>query len=400
MATIKEYDAYTDIFNYSYALEKAKKGLEIYIQTFGLSKSHNIQKAFQKLLRTIIILQSYDAQTLLNDVKTTFKGQENGFTILKISQEYKEVPKNLPDVIFQGRNEDDFLLITDKENETTAQRVYDKKDANTCAVCGRSLKGNSFVYYKDGKYYGKSCFENSIMTSSQIKFWLRRLHLIQEIMVIVGTSKFSDDSYVMSFDENTLSDKYSVKEIEQSAETILANNSIVTSEFKNPNDVRKIAQLIAQKMFLVNFISIPPKEKFDVKKILDKNEWNFKDFMKYLYPKTTDLGYIKRYSLNGNLTIFYNTYNLVVNNYFNKDAETLNELKNLNQRLKSISSDDLTQYTEILTKISPLLNEGVINSKSENAKWYVGSNNKSKEGFTLEDEVELGTNHFFIFKRK
>lgn len=399
MATIKEYDAYTDIFNYSYALEKTKKGLEIYIQTFGLNESHNIQKAFQKLLRTVIILQSYDAQTLLNDVKTTFEGQ-NGFTILKINQEYEEVPKNLPDVIFQGRSKDDFLLITDKENKTTAQRVYDEKDTNVCAICGRSLKSNSFIYYKDGKYYGKGCFENSVMTSSQIKFWLRRLHLIQEIIMIVNSSKISDGSYIMSFDESTLGNKYLAKEVEQSAETILANNSIVTLEFKNPNDVRKIAQLIVQKMFLVNFISIPSKEKFDVKEILDKSKWNFKDFMKYLYSKTTDLGYIKRYSLNGNLTIFYNTYNLVVNNYFNKDAETLNELKNLSQRLKSISSDDLTQYTEILTKISPLLNEGVINSKNENAKWYVGSNNKPKEGFVLEDEVELGTNHFFVFKRK
>lgn len=398
--TIKEYDAYTDIFNYSYVLEIAKKGLEIYVQTFGLNKSNNTQKLFQRLIRNIIILQSRDAQTLLNDVETTFDGQEDGFSILKISQKYKNVPKNLPDVIFQGRNKDDFLLITEKENKTTAQRIYDEKNQNTCAFCGRSLKNNSFVYYKDGKYYGKSCFENSIMTSAQIKFWLRRLHLIQEIVEIVNTSGSPDNIFVMSLNKKTLSDKYSTEQLETKVETILANNSIVTQDFKKHSDIKKLSQLIIQKMFLVNFISIPPKEHFDVKKILDKKTWNFKEFVKYLYAKLTDLGYIKRCSLEGNLTVFYNTYNLIVNNYFDKDSEALNDLKELNQRLKSISDDDLTQYTDILTKISPLLNKGVINSKSPNTNWYVGNTDKPKEGFILKDKVELGTNTFFIFERK
>lgn len=397
--TIKEYDAYTDIFNYSYALEKTKKGLEVYIQTFGLNKNHNTQRLFQKLIRNIIILQSKDARTLFNDVKTTFECQQNGFSILKIKQEYKNVPKNLPDIIFQGRAGDDFLLITEKENKTTAQRVYDEKNQNTCAVCGRNLKNNGFIYYKDGKYYGKSCFENSIMTSTQIKFWLRRLHLIQEIIEIVNSSGTPDNVFVMSLSEKTLSDKYSTKQLETKAETILSNNSIVTQEFKKHSDIKELSQLIIQKMFLVNFVSIPAKEKFDVKKILDKNSWSFKDFMKFLYAKTTDLGYIKRFSLEGTLTVFYNTYNLIVDNYFDKNNETLDDLKELSQRLKSISADDLTQYTEILTKISPLLNEGVLNSKNENAKWYVGNSDKPKEGFVLKDKIELGTNIFFVFER-
>lgn len=408
--TRRTYDTYTG--NVICTLDDLKKLKDIYVQMFGVAQNPTSCRSFVQILSTLYHVSSRN-NPLLSIATEILPNDKDGFSTIDIRNEFKISQQQIPDVIFQSKNiQRDTVIIKEQADLEKLESEYNNQRENgKCALCGKSLKANNFIYQKNGKYYGRSCFESNVADESSILNTLSMLFFLKEVKKQII---MQSESTVISIDKNNLCKDFGSEKLSFQAYDILANNGYTEKDFSK-EELKNVAKLTIEKMFLVNFVSIDKNIKLNDelrKKILNTKSISLKQIFVnkeskgIFYQLLTDINYIKRLSLTGNLTVFFNTYNMVSVLLSNKGEKDLAELKALIPELKHISAENnLKKYIALMAKISPLLDKGMSQAPTKDTRimpnWFVTNRlNKTIQEYYSYEEFDLGSKKLFICCKK
>lgn len=414
MATRRTYDTYTGIGTIC-TTDDLKKLQNIYVEIFGLSKNESACRSFIQTLSSLFHISGRN--TPLLSIDTKLKGVDsNGFSVINIHSDFKFSKQQMPDVIFQSKNvKRDTVIISGeciKQGIDNLQNEYNKqRETGNCALCGKPLQRNTFIYQKDGKYYGRSCYEKNIANDSLILNSLSMLFFLNEIKKQIINQK---EPKVIGVSLSELSDEFKGDTLKKRAFDILSNNEYTKKDFSQ-SELKHIAGLTIEKMFFANFVGITKDIKVTdevQKKILNTSQVDLSqvfvnhDSKGINFSKLTNKGYIQRMDLNGSLTVFFNTYSLVSTLLGEKGKKELEELEALIPEFERVSEEnDINKYVEIMSKITPLINKGIKQAPNSDMnvlpKWFIATkvNKEIEKSYELK-KFDFGSKQLYICCKK
>lgn len=423
--TRKVYDAYNrpDLLSFEEVTSKLKT---IKVAMFKLANAGYAQTDFLKILHLLIKINKASQENQLFCWETTLEpDNSNGWAVLKINNRITCRNELLPDVIYQDVGNASEIVLCNHEkikNADEATKCYIQATENNvkCMSCGRTIKNNSFLYYKDGAFYGKTCYERKFANEKQILRAIAILNFATQIIQTIthlNTEENSKNQNVIGYTDNDLDKQYLGDNLGNLAYQLLINNGYVQNDFSK-DEMKNVAKVVIEKMFLVNFITISHKIK--VTPELQKQFLNTHSFkINQLYEgnntnvdlyKLSSVDYIKRMQIapNRNLTLFYNTYDLISKMDFNKGANDLQQLESLLVDLKNANKDDnLQNYLNVLGKIAPLIDKGYRAKPTQDVKtlplWYIDTRltkENAQKGYQVKQDFDFGEKHLYLIVKK